>query len=101
MDKQEQKQILIDMMEQDEKLGLYSVISKMERTQTAVEWLAIELYEKMNMSGDGKLFDSLIRVAKQMEKEWIAQAYESGWVNGDLKKAPRFGEDYYNETYNK
>ena len=69
--------------------------------QTAVEWLAIQLYEKMNMSGDGKTFDKLLEQAKQMEADKIVIAYETGWVNGDLKKAPSSGSDYYNETYNK
>jgi hypothetical protein len=32
-----------------------------------------------------------------MEADKIAKAYENGWVNGDLKKAPRFGQDYFNE----
>jgi hypothetical protein len=70
--------------------------------QTAVEFLLTELdiakliaREKLTMAAE------VVRQAKQMEKEFIAEAYESGWVNGDLKKAPRFGEDYYNKTYNK
>ncbi len=69
--------------------------------QTAVEWLAIKLYEKMNMNGDGKVFNELLEQAKQMELDEIAKAYEMGWVNGDLKKAPRFGQEYYNDKYNK
>jgi hypothetical protein len=43
--------------------------------QTAVEWLAIQLYEKMNMSGDGKIFDELLEQAKQMEQHQIVIAY--------------------------
>ena len=69
--------------------------------QTAVEWLAIQLYEKMNMSGDGKIFDELLEQAKQIEADNIVIAYETGWLNGDLKKSPSSGSDYYNETYNK
>ena len=100
MNKEQQAKLLSEIMQDDEKDGLYEPVTN-GHTLTAVEWLAIELYEKMNMSGDGRLFDSLIRVAKQMEKEFVAQAYESGWVNGDLKKHPRYGEDYYKETYKK
>ena len=36
----------------------------------------------------------------RLEKEQITTAYETGWVNGDLKKSPRFGSDYYDQTYN-
>lgn len=71
------------------------------KEQTAVEWMAIELYEKMNMSGDGRLFNSIINVAKKIEREQMEMAYETGWVNGDLKKAPRFGWDYYEQTFKK
>lgn len=73
----------------------------MENKITAVEWLATQLYEKMNMSGDGKVFDKLLEQANQMHREQTEIAYETGWVNGDLKKAPRFGSDYYNETFKK
>ena len=40
---------------------------------TAVEWLAIQLYEKMEMKGDGKVFDELLEQAKEMEKEQTMQ----------------------------
>lgn len=69
--------------------------------KSAVEWLAIKLYEKMNMSGDGKVFNELLTQAKEMEADKIAKAYETGWVNGDLKKAPRFGSEYYSYTFKK
>lgn len=70
----------------------------MENKQTAVEWL-----KKIILSGNGRLHltDEEFEQAKQMEKEQIKVSYETGWVNGDLKKAPRFGKDYYDETYNK
>ncbi len=67
------------------------------KQESAVEWLAIKLYEKMSMSGDGQVFNELLEQAKEMEADKIAKAYENGWVNGDLKKAPRFGQDYFNE----
>jgi hypothetical protein len=37
--------------------------------QSAVEWFAKELYEKFEMKGDGKVFDELLKQAKEMEKE--------------------------------
>jgi len=37
--------------------------------QTAVEWLVNELYKKIEMRGDGNLFDKILEQAKEMEKE--------------------------------
>ena len=39
----------------------------MERT--AVEWLANEFYEKLEVKGDGALFNDLVNQAKEMEKQ--------------------------------
>lgn len=36
---------------------------------TAVEWFAEELYQKVEMKGDGKVFDELLDQAKEMDKE--------------------------------
>jgi hypothetical protein len=36
---------------------------------TAVEWFAEELYQKVEMKGDGKVFDELLDQAKEMEEE--------------------------------
>ena len=62
--------------------------------QTAVEWFAKELYEKFEMKGDGKVFDDLLKQAKEMEKAQIITAYDKGefnqGCNGDA-------EQYYNE----
>lgn len=69
--------------------------------QTAVEWLFIQLYEKFEMKGDGNEMNDILENAKAMEKSEIYTAYEIGWVNGDLKMAPRFGQDYYNQKYKK
>ena len=89
-------------MQADEKDGLYSDVSKNETTQTAVEFLLAELDIVKLIEREKLIFAAeVVRQAKQMEKEQISQAYEIGWVNGDLKKAPRFGGDYYNKTYNK
>lgn len=64
--------------------------------QTVIEWLIEQLPIRMQ-----NYLQNDIEKAKEMEKNQIKESYESGWVNGDLKKAPRFGEDYYNKTYNK
>jgi hypothetical protein len=63
---------------------------------TAVEWFWIHLPENIS-----KEYFDLFEEAKAMEQLEIYAAYEAGWINGDLKKAPRFGSDYYDQTYNK
>jgi len=91
INKEEQKQLLIEIMEADANDGLY-------KKQTAVEWLLenVHIIPKFELS-----VQDILEQAKQMEKEQIAEAYETGWANGDLKKAPRFGSDYYEQTFNK
>jgi hypothetical protein len=56
--------------------------------QLAVEWLAIELWEKFEMKGDGLLYDDILNKAKEMEKqqqgyseEDMKQAFEDGMAN--------------------
>lgn len=42
---------------------------KKNKSVTAVEWLANQIYEKMNMSGDGEVLDELLKQAKKIEKK--------------------------------
>ena len=68
--------------------------------QTAVEWLANEFYEKLEVKGDGALFNDLVNQAKEMEKQQIVDAYHKGYAS--VLKVPQEGyntEKYYNETY--
>jgi hypothetical protein len=78
----------------------------MNNKQTAVEWLAKELYEKMEMKGDGEVFDKILEQAKEMEKQQIMQSYSDGLGNGIAvgKEECSFEsvcdeEQYYKETY--
>jgi len=64
--------------------------------QTAVEWFWIHLPENIS-----KEYFDLFEEAKAIEQLEIYAAYETGWINGDLKKSPRFGSDYYDQTYTK
>ena len=66
-------------------------ISKMETTQTPVQWLALRYHHRQ-----GYLSQEDIEQAKAMEKEQIMDAVDAWVTNGSLK-----GEQYYNETYNK
>jgi hypothetical protein len=70
------------------------------KTQTAVEWLANELYEKFEMRGDGLLYDDILKQAKEMEKQQIIDAYASGYIDG-VAQNKITAEQYYNETYKK
>ena len=51
--------------------------------QTAVEWLAKELYEKMEMKGDGEVFDKILEQAKEKENQQMKEMYLKGIKNYD------------------
>lgn len=91
--KEEQKQNLIDMMQDDEKLGLY-------KQQTAVEWLE----KQLDIVDAYKIkVKTIIEYAKEMEKQQIIEAFWSGDNTDCLSEqnAKEFAEKYYNETYGK
>lgn len=52
-------------------LDILKKINKMK--QSAVEWLSNEFYEKLEVKGDGALFNDLVNQAKEIEKQ---QQYE-------------------------
>ena len=64
--------------------------------QTAVLWLAIKLYEKMKMNGDGKVFDKILEQAKQMEKEQRIKDYNAGYTDAQCNHI-NDAENYANE----
>ena len=74
--------------------------------QTAVEWLRkqIILNSKLRETKTGKIsftislsmLDKLQREAEEMEKEQIIKAYEYTAAG-----TSHYGEQYYNETFNK
>jgi Ni,Fe-hydrogenase maturation factor len=65
--------------------------------QTAVEWLANEFYEKLEVKGDGALFNDLVDQAKEMEKQQIIDAFNVGFKDRGLSFLQ--GEQYYNKTF--
>jgi len=68
----------------------------MESKQLAVDWLV----EKIKLAKPNFKFDSLIREAKEIEKEQIIEAYEQGeseWTPFEFKTA----QDYYTSSYGK
>lgn len=69
--------------------------------KTAVEWLANEIQEQLNMfSLNATLYQPTIDKAKEMEKEQIIQAFENGEVC-TLFKNEDTSVKYYNETFKK
>lgn len=67
--------------------------------QTAVEWLANEFYEKLEVKGDGALFNDLVNQAKEIEKLHIKDAFIMGINNGI--HGYKTSEEYYKRTYKK
>jgi hypothetical protein len=62
---------------------------------TAVEFLAIELYEKILMNGDGDFFNDLVEQAKEIHKQQIMDAWEDGQNSFPTINA----KQYYKETF--
>ncbi len=85
-----------------------TAVSKMETTQTAVDWLEGKIEEKRFQcqtewqSGYQSALNEVIfflEQAKAMEKEQIKKAYEDG--KNLIQYKDEWGEKYYNENYNK
>jgi hypothetical protein len=69
--------------------------------QTAVEQLAIALYENGFLQGNGDEIQEIVEVFKEMNKEQHLKTWGNGWVNGDIPmdNYESVAENYYNETY--
>lgn len=72
-----------------------------EKQLTAVEWLA----KKLESYGDPQFckitwedLDSLVKQAKEMEKQHLYKFYMQGGVDA-IMEADRNVEQYYNETF--
>jgi hypothetical protein len=71
----------------------------MSKQQTAVEWLSEKLWVEFRFA----FSNNILEKAKEMEKQQINDAFESGENNIDADgcQENRNGfEQYYNETYN-
>ena len=64
--------------------------------QSSVEWLAIAIYEKFKMEGNGNELNDLVEQAKAMHKEEIEDAWDLSRRDIDY---PANGEQYYNERF--
>lgn len=89
-DKEKQRELIVEIMKADEQSGLYDEPKK----QTAVDWLFTQLWETPK---DKLIWYSLLKEAKEREKEQISDAYWDGIFYGNFLD----GYGYYNETYGK
>jgi len=106
MNKQKQKQLITDIMNEDAKDRLY-------KQQTAVEWLfgetlglTLQLENKRISHRNWELqMVKLFEQAKEMEKQQIIKAFDEGQeyeYQYHINSAPKFySETYYQETYKK
>ena len=90
MNKQQQKQLITDIMNDDAKDGLY-------KKHTAVDWL----YHKLQSECLIDMADDIFEQAKQMERNQIIDAvgvgsqFDRGYLYGYHDKA----EQYYTQTH--
>jgi len=74
----------------------------METKQTAVEWLFDKITQNQEIRWRGTQYRDLFEQAKQMEKEQIEEAFNSGiGYDGLIDDCNSIFNDYYNETYGK
>jgi hypothetical protein len=72
--------------------------------QNSIEWLAQQLYEQMEMCGDGGVYDKIIKQAKVLHEQEICQTYIDAIKEymidplGDTLYRID-AEEYYNETF--
>jgi len=87
MDKNKQKELITEIMQEDQKDGLY-------KKQTAVSWLVSKLELDTRFNG---IYNEIIKEAKEKEKDQITKAACFEPFLGDH---PLFvGEEYYRENY--
>jgi hypothetical protein len=67
-----------------------------EKQQTAVEQLAIALYENGFLQGDGDRIQEIVEIFKEMNKEQTIKT-SLFWSHSTVRRKDI--EDYYNETY--
>ena len=76
----------------------------MSNKQSSIEWLAQQLYEQMEMCGDGGVYDKIIKQAKVLHEQEICQTYIDAIKEymidplGDTLYRID-AEEYYNETF--
>lgn len=89
--KEKQRQLIIEIMKEDEKSGLYTT-----RKQTAVDWL-VDQIENFNCMKLGLIPSDIIEEAKAREKMQIESAHRHGASDLILHRYKM--EQYYKDTY--
>ena len=104
--KEKQKKLLTEIIEADQKNGLYD-ISDEQKNMTAVEWLLSELQIrllKIKSEPNGivreKMINSFLIDAEQAEAMEI-EHLEDCWIAAEQCEDSQTFFNYYNETYNK
>lgn len=94
IDKEEQKKLLVELMEADEKDGLYEI-----KPLTPVQWLK----QQYNQRG-GTLPSGVFQDALDMEENCIVEAWNDGNLlgrNSWVQQEYSTGKQYYNNTFKK
>jgi len=97
--KEKQRELIVEIMKADEKSGIYPAMK-----QTAVDYLLSELQNVIELyKTEWEELDSIVKQAKQMEKEQIKEAHLNGQSEWDIKALEdinkKLAEEYYKETY--
>jgi hypothetical protein len=72
-----------ELLRKQRKLELKILMNK-DKT-TSVEWLVMQLWEEMNMQGDGAVFNEILDQAKAMHKAEIEESYQDGKEIGTIE----------------
>jgi hypothetical protein len=91
--KETQKQLITEIMNEDAKDGLY-------KKQTAVEWLEKEFVKLEATIGVYSKMYEIIEQAKEMEKQQIVEAYRLGHIFHDSNDS-NSAQEYYDTEYGK
>ena len=96
MSKEQQKKLIVEIMNDDAKDGMYD-----QNNMTAVEWL----FEKINMfclftDGIPDEWSEALEQAKEIEKKQIVDAYRFGHIFHDTNDFDS-AEQYYEDEYGK
>ena len=56
---------------------------------TSIEWFATQLYEKIEMKGNGNVIDDLLQQAKEMHKQEMKQLSQQEISDEEIEKEAR------------
>jgi hypothetical protein len=77
----------------------HRVCNLLDKKLNSVEFLAKELYEKMEMSGNGKVFDEILEKAKEIHKQEIIGTFNYAITHEKYRRVHN-GNEYYDIKFN-